>query len=145
MGDSSTASFFRGIGYEMIDEGAQQDELADRKPRNGYKCDAARRRIEHPIRDLVGTTMRLPDQEMVNTVMLVVADHRNGLADQWMKRIGNHGFECQKPGTMAPARMAAPIGGPYGERVGTEYLRHTRVLRRLQSVKPVGPWAQWCP
>ncbi len=49
--------------------------------------------------------MRLPDQEMVNAVMLVVA--KNGLADHWMKRIGNYGFECQKPGTMAPARTAA--------------------------------------
>ena len=49
--------------------------------------------------------MRLPDQEMVNAVVLVGADHQNRLAGQWMKRIGNYGFECQKPGTMAPARM----------------------------------------
>ncbi len=53
--------------------------------------------------------MRLPDQEMVNAVMLVVANHENGLADHWMKRIGNYGFECQKPGTMAPARKSARV------------------------------------
>ena len=53
--------------------------------------------------------MRLPNQEMVNAVMLVVANHENGLPDHWMKWIGNHSFECQKPGTMAPARI--PVGG----------------------------------
>ena len=78
--DSSTASFFGGTGYEMIDEGPQQDELADRKPRYRYKCEATRRRIEHPIRDLVRATMRLPDQEMVDTVVLVGTDHQNRLA-----------------------------------------------------------------
>ena len=56
--------------------------------------------------------MRLPDQEMVNAVMLVVANHEHGLADHWMKRIGNHGFECQKPGTMAPAQTTARKTGP---------------------------------
>jgi hypothetical protein len=50
--------------------------------------------------------MRLPNQEMVNAIMLVGADHQNHLAGQRMKRIGNYGFECQKPGTMAPARIA---------------------------------------
>jgi hypothetical protein len=51
--------------------------------------------------------MRLPDQEMVDAVVLMRADHQNRLAGQWMIRIGNYGFECQKPGTMAPARTAA--------------------------------------
>ena len=55
--------------------------------------------------------MRLPDQEMVDAVMLVGADHQNRLAGQWMIRIGNYGFECQKPGTMAPARTAAAVIG----------------------------------
>jgi hypothetical protein len=41
---------------------------------------------------------------VTNTVVLVVANHQDGLADHWMKRIGNYGFECQKPGTMAPVR-----------------------------------------
>jgi hypothetical protein len=108
--DSSRTSFFRGIGYE-IDEGAQQDELADRKPRGRYKRETAYCRIEHPIRDLVETTMRLPDQEMAHTVMLLSADHKNTLADQRMERIGNHGFERQKPGTMAPARTVVASGG----------------------------------
>jgi hypothetical protein len=53
----------------------------------------------------------LSDQQMVNAVMLVVADHQNGLADHRMKRVGNHSFECQKPGTMAPAWMAEPSVG----------------------------------
>ena len=63
--------FFRGTGYEMIDEGPQQDEWADRKPRGRYNRETVARRIEHPIRDLVGAAMRLPDQEMVNTVVLM--------------------------------------------------------------------------
>ena len=90
----------------MIDEGPQQDELTDRKPWFRYKCKATRRRIEHPIRDLVRATMRLPDQEMVDPVVLVGTDHQNRLAGQRMKRISNYRFECQKPGIMAPARTA---------------------------------------
>ncbi|MEA3080754.1 MAG: hypothetical protein QOD54_422, partial [Sphingomonadales bacterium] len=50
--------------------------------------------------------MRLADQKMVDTIMLVVADHKYSLADQWMKRIGDLRFERQKPGIMSPARMA---------------------------------------
>jgi hypothetical protein len=68
--------------------------------------------MKHPVRDLIGTAIRLPDQQVVNAVMLVVADHQHGPADQRMKRISNYGFECQKPGTMAPARTAAPNTGP---------------------------------
>ena len=56
--------------------------------------------------------MWLSDQEVVDAVMLVVADHQHRLADQWMKRIGDNGFECQKPGTMAPARTPEPVVGP---------------------------------
>ena len=48
--------------------------------------------------------MWLSDQEVVDPVMFVIADHQQRLADQRMKRIGDNGFECQKPGTMAPAR-----------------------------------------
>jgi hypothetical protein len=112
MADSSRDRFIGGTAYETIDEGPQQDELTDRKPRYRYKSEATQRRIKHPIRDLVGTTMTLPDQEMANTVMLVSADHQNGLAGEWMIRIGNYGFECQKPGTMAPARTAVAGIGP---------------------------------
>ena len=96
----------------MIDEAPQQDELTDRKSRYRYKCKATRRRIEHPIRDLVRATMRLPDQEMVDPVVLVGTDHQNRLAGQRMKRISNYRFECQKPGIMAPARMKAAKIGP---------------------------------
>ena len=100
----------------MIDEGPKQDELTDRKPRYRYKCNAARRWIEHPIRDLVGTTIRLPDQEMADTIMFVVANHKNTLADKRMKRIRHHRFERQKPGTMSPARTAEVITGPSSRR-----------------------------
>ncbi len=91
----------------MVNEGAQQDKLAYGKPRHGYSCQAAQLWIEHPPRDLERTSMRLSDQDVVNTVMLVVADDQHGLTDQRMKRIGDHGFECQKPGTMEPARTKA--------------------------------------
>ena len=56
--------------------------------------------------------MRLTDQEMVDAVVLMGADHQNRLAGQWMIRIGNYGFECQKPGTMAPARTRERVIGP---------------------------------
>jgi hypothetical protein len=55
--------------------------------------------------------MRLPNQEMLDAVMLVGAGHQNRLAREWMIRIGNHGFECQKPGTMLPARTKAERTG----------------------------------
>ena len=48
--------------------------------------------------------MWLSNQEVMDPVMFVIADHQQHLADQRMKRIGDSGFECQKPGTMAPAR-----------------------------------------
>ena len=48
---------------------------------------------------------------MVDTVMFVVADHKNSLADQWVKRIDDLGFERQKPGIMSPARMVGPFTG----------------------------------
>jgi hypothetical protein len=60
----------------MIDKGTHRHELADCKPWNAYHCEAACRRIEHPIRHLIGTPVRLPNQEMVNAVMLVVANHQ---------------------------------------------------------------------
>jgi hypothetical protein len=50
--------------------------------------------------------MRLPNREIVNAIVLVVAGHQNGLADQRMERIGDDRFVCQKPGTMAPAQTA---------------------------------------
>jgi hypothetical protein len=48
---------------------------------------------------------------VVDAAMLVVANHQHRLPGQRMKRIGDNGFECQKPGIMAPARMALPIIG----------------------------------
>jgi hypothetical protein len=60
--------------------------------------------------------MRLPDQEMVDAVVLVDADHQNRLAGQRMIRIGNYSLECQKPGIMAPARTREPKTGPFWRR-----------------------------
>ena len=48
--------------------------------------------------------MRLPDQEMVDPVVLVGTDHQNRLAGERMKWISNYRFERQKPGIMAPAQ-----------------------------------------
>jgi hypothetical protein len=87
-----------------IYEGAQQHELADRKPQDRDNCKVIRSGIKHPIRNLVRTAARLVDQEVANTVVLVVPDHQHSLPHQRMKRIGNHGFECQKPGIMLPVR-----------------------------------------
>ena len=57
--------------------------------------------------------MRLPNEVMVNAIVFMIASNQNGLADQRMKRIGDHGFEGQKPGTMAPAPTAAEKTGPF--------------------------------
>ena len=43
--------------------------------------------------------------------MLVLAGHEDTLAGRRMERIGNHGFERQKSGTMAPAQTVAASGG----------------------------------
>jgi hypothetical protein len=55
--------------------------------------------------------MWLSNQEVVVPVMFVIANHQQRLADHGMKRIGDNGFECQKPGTMAPARTAERVIG----------------------------------
>ncbi len=60
--------------------------------------------------------MWLADQKMVDTVVLVVADHKNSLADQWMKRIGDLRFERQKPGIMSPALTKVEKIGPVWRR-----------------------------
>jgi hypothetical protein len=87
-------------------------ELADRKPRDGYNREVVRNGIKHPIRNLVETAARLADQEVANPVVLVLPDHQYGLAHLRMKRIGNHGFECQKPGIMPPVRTKVAKTGP---------------------------------
>ena len=56
---------------------------------------------------MIESALRLPDQEMMDSTMLVIANYQHHLSSQWMKRIGNDGFECQKPGIMASARMRA--------------------------------------
>lgn len=97
----------------MIDQTTQLKELADGKARNRYNLHRTCRRIEHPARHLEGAALRLPNQEIMNTVVLLVAGHQDRPADQRVVRIGEHGFECQKPGTMAPARTRAPRVGQY--------------------------------
>ena len=56
--------------------------------------------------------MWLSNQVVMDPVMFVIANHQQRLADHGMKRIGDNGFECQKPGTMAPARTPEPVIGP---------------------------------
>ncbi len=55
--------------------------------------------------------MWLSDQEVAGPVMFVIPDHQQRLPDQGMKRVGDNGFECQKPGIMAPARTAGHVTG----------------------------------
>ena len=96
----------------MINQTAQLKELADGKARSSYNLNRTCCRIEHPARHLEGAALRLPNQEIMNTVVLVVAGHQDHPAGQWVERIGDLGFECQKPGTMAPARIRARRTGP---------------------------------
>ena len=43
--------------------------------------------------------------------MLVVTNHQDGPPNHRMKRTGDYGFECQKPGIMVPARTAERVRG----------------------------------
>jgi len=95
----------------MINQTAQLKELADGKARSSYNLNRTCCRIEHPARHLEGAALRLPNQEIMSTVVLMVAGHQDRPADQRMVWIDDHGFECQKPGTMAPARTAVPNTG----------------------------------
>ena len=97
----------------MINQTAQLKELADGKARSSYNLNRTCCRIEHPARHLEGAALRLPNQEIMNTVVLMVAGHQDRPADQRMVWIDDHGFECQKPGTMTPARMVVAIDGPF--------------------------------
>jgi hypothetical protein len=54
----------------MINQTTQWKELADGKARNRYNLYRTCRRIEHPAWHLEGAAMRLPDQEIMNTVVL---------------------------------------------------------------------------
>ncbi len=38
--------------------------------------------------------MRLSNKEVADAIMLVVADHQDGLVDQRMERIADNCFEC---------------------------------------------------
>lgn len=78
----------------MINETTQPNELADGKAGNRYNPNRRRRRIEHPVRDLEGAAVSLSDQEMLNTVVLMVTDHQHRPPDKRVERIGDHGFEC---------------------------------------------------
>ena len=111
--ESSGAFFRRTTDYEMINQTAQLKELADGKARNLYDLHRTSRRIEHPAWHLERAAMRLPEEEIMNTVVLMVARHQDRLTSQRVERIGDHGFECQKPGTMAPARTRAPRVGQF--------------------------------
>jgi hypothetical protein len=97
----------------MIHQVTQQRELADGKSWNGDNRGGACRRGEHPIGNLIEPALRLPDQEMMDSAMFVIANYQHRLSSQWMERVGNDGFECQKPGIMASARTAAPVIGPW--------------------------------
>src|SRR4051812_20730384 len=98
----------------MIHQPTQEDELADGKSWSGDNCEGGCRRSEHPIGDLIQSALRLSDQEVLDAAMLVVANHQHRLPTQRMKRIGDNGFERQKPGIMAPARMkVARTGLPW--------------------------------
>lgn len=97
----------------MINQTTKLEELADWKARNRCNLYRTYRRVEHPARHLKGATLRLPNQEIMNTVVLMVAGHHDRSADQRVVWIGDHCFECQKPGIMAPARTRAPGVGQY--------------------------------
>jgi hypothetical protein len=49
--------------------------MANRYPRNSYHRETARRWVKHPIRDLIRSPLRLSDQEMVDTIVLVVTNY----------------------------------------------------------------------
>ena len=61
--------------------------------------------------------------------MLIIANHQHRLSSLRMKRIGDNGFECQKPGTMAPARSAA--------RANWAILASLLTTARLNGVDPL--------
>jgi len=111
MADSSRISILRGTGYETIHQSAQQNELADRKSGDSNNRWSTRILGEHPIRNLVRATVWLSNQEIAASIMLMITNHQHCLADQRMKRIGDHSFERQKPSTMAPARTAERVTG----------------------------------
>ena len=111
MADPSGVSILRGKGCETIHQGAQQNESADRKSRDGNNRRIAPLRCKHPIGDLIGSTVWSSDQEVADLIMLVITDHQHSLSGERMKRIPENSFERQKPGIMAPARMAARVTG----------------------------------
>ena len=115
-------------GYEAIHQGAQQHELADRKSGNGDNRERCLPPRRHPIGNLVESAMWLSDQEVMDPAHVEIADHHQRLPDQRMKRISDNGFECQKPGIMAPARTK-------GRKIGRCSPRRSRPAK-LHGINP---------
>jgi hypothetical protein len=90
--------------------------LANGKSRNGYNRRGAGRLIKHPFRNLVGTAVRLTNQEIANTVMHLVPHDQDRLTDKRVERIPDLRFECQKPGTMIPVLMKVAVPGHVSRR-----------------------------
>ena len=87
--------------------------MTDWKSWNDDDCVGARCRREHPVGDLIESALWLSDQEVVDAAMLVIANHQHRLPSERMKRIGDNGFECQKPGIMARlGRRRRELGMP---------------------------------
>ena len=51
--------------------------------------------------------MGLPNEKIVNAIVLMAAGYQHGLTNQRMKGIGDFGLERQKPCIMNPAWTAA--------------------------------------
>ena len=90
--------------YETIDQVPNFFEPAQRKSRSGHDFEGSTL-AKHPIRNLIRSASRLPNQQMMDTIMFVITDYEHGLTSQWMKRIGDDSFVAQKPGIMSPVRI----------------------------------------
>jgi len=99
------------IGHELIDQVADEDQLANGKPWNGYNRKGASLLIKHPFGNLVRAAVRLTNQKITNTVMDKISDDHDSPTDQRVERIFDLRFECQKPGTMIPAPTRGAVHG----------------------------------
>ncbi len=104
--DSLTDAGLQGIAEKSVNKRPQQNELTDGKAGNRDYLEARYRRIQHPSWNLRATAWMLANQGVMDTIVFLVSNHKDGLPGQRMKRVRYHCFKCQKTGIMFPARMA---------------------------------------
>ncbi|MER8716263.1 hypothetical protein NKH29_29715 [Mesorhizobium sp. M1295] len=98
----------------MIEKCAKFEEVCERKSGRGNDRNRTGLWGGNPVGKMEGSAVRLPNQKVADAVMIMLADHRNGLPNQRMEWIGDDNVEAGIPGIMTLLRTAVDeLGRPW--------------------------------